>query len=67
MSKTLPTHPLAPGEADAPTRQRRKEARPQELLDAALELFGEKGFAATRTDDVAERAGVSTTRARKSC
>jgi AcrR family transcriptional regulator len=59
MSKTLPTHPLAPGEADAPTRQRRKEARPQELLDAALELFGEKGFAATRTDDVAERAGVS--------
>ena len=44
---------------EAPTRQRRKEARPQELLDAALELFGEKGFAATRTDDVAERAGVS--------
>ena len=48
---------LAP--AVAPSRQRRKEARPQELLDAALELFGEKGFAATRTDDVAERAGVS--------
>ena len=44
---------------EAPPRQRRKEARPQELLDAALELFGEKGFAATRTDDVAERAGVS--------
>jgi len=28
-----------------PTRQRRKEARPQELLDAALALFVEKGFA----------------------
>jgi TetR/AcrR family transcriptional regulator len=40
-------------------RQRRKEARPQELLDAALDLFVEKGFAATRTEEVAERAGVS--------
>lgn len=43
----------------APLRQRRKEARPQELLDAALELFVEKGFSATRSDEVAERAGVS--------
>jgi len=40
-------------------RQRRKEARPQELLDAALALFVEKGFAATRTDEVAQLAGVS--------
>ena len=43
----------------SPTRQRRKEARPQELLDAALELFVEKGFAATRSEEVATRAGVS--------
>jgi AcrR family transcriptional regulator len=43
----------------APLRQRRKEARPQELLDAALELFVEKGFAATRAEQVAQRAGVS--------
>jgi AcrR family transcriptional regulator len=42
-----------------PARQRRKEARPQELLDAALELFVEKGFAATRSEEVAARAGVS--------
>jgi len=41
------------------TRQRRKEARPQELLDAALELFAEKGFAATRAEEVAQHAGVS--------
>ncbi len=41
------------------TRQRRKETRPQELLDAALELFVEKGFAATRSEEVAQRAGVS--------
>ncbi|MEO7151051.1 MAG: TetR/AcrR family transcriptional regulator [Burkholderiaceae bacterium] len=40
-------------------RQRRKEARPQELLDAALALFAHKGYAATRTDEVAARAGVS--------
>ncbi|MDP2794845.1 MAG: TetR/AcrR family transcriptional regulator [Sulfurisoma sp.] len=39
-------------------RQRRKEARPAELAAAALELFVEKGFAATRLDDVAARAGV---------
>lgn len=42
-----------------PVRQRRKEARPQELLDAALNVFVERGFAAARTDDVAQRAGVS--------
>ncbi|HEV6967608.1 TetR/AcrR family transcriptional regulator [Roseateles sp.] len=40
-------------------RQRRKDARPQELLDAALELFVEKGFAATRSEEVAARAGVA--------
>jgi AcrR family transcriptional regulator len=57
MSRSLSPH-AEPPPAAAP-RQRRKEARPQELLDAALELFGEKGFAATRTEEVAERAGVS--------
>jgi len=45
--------------AAVPARQRRKETRPQELLDAALALFVEKGFAATRTEQVAQRAGVS--------
>jgi AcrR family transcriptional regulator len=45
--------------AKPPTRQRRKEARPAELTAAALELFVEKGFAGTRLDDVASRAGVS--------
>jgi len=53
-----PVTPIAPA-ADTPARQRRKEARPQELLDAALELFVEKGFAATRSEEVAQRAGVS--------
>lgn len=40
-------------------RERRKEARPAELVAAALELFVEKGFAATRAEEVAKRAGVS--------
>jgi AcrR family transcriptional regulator len=40
-------------------RQRRKAARPQELLDAALTLFVSKGLAATRSEDVARLAGVS--------
>ncbi len=40
-------------------RQRRKDARPQELLDAALALFVEKGFAATRSEEIAARAGVA--------
>ncbi|GAB4483434.1 MAG: TetR/AcrR family transcriptional regulator [Burkholderiaceae bacterium] len=42
-----------------PRWERRKEARPSELLAAALDLFVEKGFAGTRLDDVAARAGVS--------
>ncbi|MBT0570975.1 TetR/AcrR family transcriptional regulator [Curvibacter sp. CHRR-16] len=40
-------------------RSRRKEARPGELLSAAMTLFTEKGFAATRVEDIAKRAGVS--------
>lgn len=39
--------------------ERRKEARPGELLAAALDLFVEKGFAATKAEEVARRAGVS--------
>lgn len=42
-----------------PPRRRRKEARPQELTAAALELFTERGSAATRLEDIAARAGVS--------
>ena len=38
---------------------RRKEARPEEITAAALELFVERGYAATRLEDVAARAGVS--------
>ena len=54
------TTPPPPSSATTSTkRERRKEARPGELLEAALDLFVEKGFAATRVDEVAARAGVS--------
>lgn len=39
--------------------RRRSDARPAELTAAAFELFAEEGFAATRMEDVAARAGVS--------
>ena len=51
-----PSHPPVAAPAK---RARRKEARPGVLLDAALDLFVEKGFAATRSEVVAARAGVS--------
>ncbi|WP_454017944.1 TetR/AcrR family transcriptional regulator [Azospirillum sp. Marseille-Q6669] len=42
-----------------PRWRRRKEARPREIVDAALTVFGERGFAAARLEDVAAQAGVS--------
>lgn len=61
--KSMPSSspPLLPLVEEAPRqrRERRKEARPGELLDAALTLFVEKGFAATRVEEVAAAAGVS--------
>jgi AcrR family transcriptional regulator len=42
-----------------PRWERRKDARPQELLAAALDQFVEHGYAATRLEDVARHAGVS--------
>jgi AcrR family transcriptional regulator len=48
-----------PTPADGKRWARRKEARPQELVSAALTLFVERGYAATRLEDVAAAAGVS--------
>jgi AcrR family transcriptional regulator len=39
--------------------RRRPEARPDELIAAALTVFGERGFRATTLEEVAARAGVS--------
>ena len=42
-----------------PRYRRRKEDRPQEITEAAFAAFAEKGFTATRVEEVARRAGVS--------
>ena len=57
----MPNPHLVPSAAPviALKRERRKDARPRELLDAALLLFVKQGFAATKAEDVAKQAGVS--------
>src|SRR5467141_2508330 len=42
-----------------PRWRRRKDARPEEIISAALEVFADRGFAATALADVARRAGVT--------
>jgi AcrR family transcriptional regulator len=42
-----------------PRWQRRKEERPSEILAAAMEEFVEHGYAATKLEDVARRAGIT--------
>jgi AcrR family transcriptional regulator len=44
---------------DGPKFRRRAEARPDEVLDAALALFVQQGFARTTVDQIARRAGIS--------
>lgn len=46
-------------DAGAPKFRRRKAERPDEIVNAALAVFAEKGFAAARLDEIARRAGVS--------
>ena len=46
-------------QSEITARKRRPEARPTEILEAALDLFTERGFNATRLADVASRAGLS--------
>jgi len=48
-----------PQEKPTKSWHRRKQARPGEILEAALSVFAEKGFAAARMDDIAHRAGVT--------
>jgi AcrR family transcriptional regulator len=42
-----------------PKFRRRKAARPAEIVQAAMAVFAEKGFAAAKLDEIAARAGVS--------
>ena len=54
------SHAVTPSKRQSKPRwKRRKDARPGEIVAAALEVFGERGFAATKLTDVARRAGVT--------
>ena len=49
-----------PGKAEqSKTRRRRKDARPSEIIEAAIAIFAERGFGSARLEDVARRAGVA--------
>lgn len=47
------------GEAAPRRRQRRKDARPAEIVAAAMQVFAEEGFARATMEHVAHRAGVA--------
>jgi len=47
------------GSSETARWRRRKDARPQEILEAALAVFAEKGFAAARMAEIAARAHVA--------
>ncbi len=63
MLYSLGTHPVIvspkPPRASArPSRSEQAAARREEILEAALQLFSEQGFAATTTKEIAQRAGI---------
>ena len=47
-----------PGQTE-PRWRRLPEERPKQILAAALEVFGERGLASARLEDIAKRAGLS--------
>lgn len=59
-AQDFPEVAARPGDADRPQRRRLPAAqRVTQILDAALRVFSDKGFAAARIDDIAEAAGLS--------
>lgn len=58
-SPTPETRWASGNDSHQPRWRRRPDARPHEILDAAFQVFGDHGLAATRLEDVARRAGVS--------
>ena len=58
MSPAAPPGPPPDGD-DRPRRRRRKAERTPEIIAAAIASFAEHGYAETRLEDVAERAGIA--------
>jgi AcrR family transcriptional regulator len=57
--KRRPSRAARPPRPPRPRWRRRKSARPEEIIHAALEVFADRGFAATKLEDVARKAGVT--------
>jgi AcrR family transcriptional regulator len=55
----MASNPPTTDPAAGPRWHRRKETRPTEILEAALDEFVSRGFAASRLDDIARRAGCT--------
>jgi AcrR family transcriptional regulator len=58
-SQLSPRPPRGGSRRRNPRWRRLPEERPRQILDAALEVFGERGLAGAKLDDIAKRAGVS--------
>lgn len=58
-SSRSPRTPRSGGRHRSPRWRRLPEERPRQILDAALEVFGERGLAGAKLDEIAKRAGVS--------
>ncbi|OUC95747.1 TetR/AcrR family transcriptional regulator [Streptomyces swartbergensis] len=54
-----PTDAVNPAERPAGRRERQRQRLRTAILDAALELFTEQGYAATTIDQIAERADLA--------
>ena len=59
MPRPKPTQPAASQSKAQTPRARRTAERRDVILAAALDEFSARGFAATRMDDVAKRAGIA--------
>ena len=57
VSRSTPIETAEPPQE--PRWRRLPEERPRQILDAALEVFGERGLGAARLEDIAKRAGLS--------
>src|SRR5881394_2807946 len=57
--RTVATRPKASAKEPKPRWRRRKDPRPEEIISAALDVFTDRGFAATKLEDIARRAGVT--------
>ena len=56
---TRPARSAVKKPARALARRRRPDERPTQIVEAALDVFGEKGLSAARLDDIAKRAGLA--------